>query len=544
MKSILQLFVIICMASPSFAQNPVSQEKEIINGIVLDEDGNPFPSVTVNIQGTENGAQTNLYGNYSINVSIGETLTFSFSGYKSQDVKVLSANPINLSLVISPLEKEQVVISSLGLERKKDQIAYGYQEVDNKRLYQTRNTNILSALSGKVSGLTLNSSKTGVILRGTRSIRGDNTALIVLDGAISNFSFLEAIDPNHIDKINVIKGAAGSALYGSQGSNGVIVVTTKKTLSGTVNNANSYEAKAVKYRGSLKVKNKNSRPSYIKDLARESSSEKAYKLYETQKEDYKDHNSYYVDVYSFFVDANDKENSKKVLNDVVISNIDNFETLKGLAMKLEADKEYDLASSIYKRLLVLKPRNAQSYIDLAQIYNENGKTQRAFDLFKDLLELTKEASKINGIVKNEVNALLQTSKSIDDSKLESQYKLNTIFDIRVLASWNRENSNINLQVIDPALEVASKDNVRTSLGGELVNVNDAFGPEEYTIRNARKGDYFIGLKYDGDNKSKDKAVFVKLIIYKDFGKPSQQKEVKVIKLDKAKGESLVAKVTI
>ena len=544
MKAILRLFLIICITSQSFAQNQISQEKEIINGIVLDEDGNPFPGVSINIQGTEDGVQTNLYGNYSINVSIGETLSFSFSGYDAQNVKVLNANPINLSLVISPLEKEQVVISSLGLERKKDQIAFGYQEVENEYLNQTRNTNILSALSGKVSGLTLNPTRTGIILRGTRSIRGDNTALIVLDGAISNYSFIESIDPNHIDKVNVIKGAAGSALYGNQGSNGVIVITTKKTFSDTANNTNFYKPKAVKYRGSLKVKNKNSKPSYIKDLARESSSEKAYKLYKTQKESYKDHNSYYVDVYNFFSDVNDKENSKKVLNDAVISNMDNFEILKGLAMKLEADKEYNLASSIYKRLLILKPRNAQSYIDLAQIYNEIGKTQRAFDFFKDLLELTKEASKINGIVKNEVNALLQTSKNIDDSKLESHYKLNTIFDIRVLASWNKENSDINLEVIDPALEVASKDNVRTSLGGELVNVNDAFGPEEYTIRNARKGDYFIGLKYNYDNKPKDEVVFVKLIIYKDFGKPSQQKEVKVIKLDKSKGESVVAKITI
>ena len=211
---------------------------------------------------------------------------------------------------------------------------------------------------------------------------------------------------------------------------------------------------------------------------------------------------------------------------------------------MQADQEYDLASSVYKRLLLLRPRDAQSFIDLAQIYEAKGKKQRAFNLLTDLLELTKEAAKINGVVKNEVNAILQTNQKIDDTNLESHYKLNTTFDIRVLASWNRENTTVNLQVIDPSLEIASKENPRTRLGGELVNVNDAFGPEEYTIRNARKGDYYINLKHKGISKSKDEAVFVKLIIYKDFGKANQSKTIKIVKLEKSKGESIVEKISM
>lgn len=382
------------------------------------------------------------------------------------------------------------------------------------------------------------------MLRGNRSMRADNTALIVVDGAISNFTFLNAMDPNLIDTVNVIKGAAGSALYGSQGSNGVIVVTSKNSNANFENTSRSIKPSSIKYRGNLKVKHKNSIPSYIKALSSEVSSEKAYELYESQREDYKEHSSYYVDVYRFFTNAKDKMYSKKVLNDVVIYNIDNYETLKGLAMLLQADQEYDLASSVYKRLLLLRPRDAQSFIDLAQIYEAKGKKQRAFNLLTDLLELTKEAAKINGVVKNEVNAILQTNQKIDDTNLESHYKLNTTFDIRVLASWNRENTTVNLQVIDPSLEIASKENPRTRLGGELVNVNDAFGPEEYTIRNARKGDYYINLKHKGISKSKDEAVFVKLIIYKDFGKANQSKTIKIVKLEKSKGESIVEKISM
>jgi TonB-dependent SusC/RagA subfamily outer membrane receptor len=544
MKTVVQLFMILCLATQGFAQNQQPQEKELINGIVLDEDGNPFPGVTINIQGTKDGTQTNLYGNYTVNAAVGETLVFSFNGYEKEDVKVLGANPINLSLQQSPLVKGQVVTTSLGLERKKDEIAFSYKEVDSKHLNQANNPNILSSLEGKVSGMVVNPARTAVMLRGSRSMRGDNTALIVVDGAITNFTFLDAMDPNLIESVNVIKGAAGSALYGSQGSNGVIVVTSKKSNYDAKPSTKSYQPKPKFYRGSLKIKYKNSKPSYIKDLSKESSLDNAYSLYQTQREDYKNHSSYYVDVYRYFANANDKENSKKVLNDVVVSNIDNFETLKGLAMTLQANKEYDFATSVYKRILLLRPRDAQSFIDLAQIYAEKGKTQRAFNLLADLLELTKDASKINGVVRNEVNAMLQTSKNIDKSNLESHNILNTTFDIRVLASWNRENNNINLQVIDPSLEVASKNNPKTQLGGELINVNDAFGPEEYTIRNARKGDYYLGLNYNGDNKSNDEAVFVKLIIYKNFGKANQTKEVKVVKLDKSNGKTIVEKISI
>ncbi|WP_055437035.1 carboxypeptidase-like regulatory domain-containing protein [Lacinutrix algicola] len=545
MKAIFRLFLIVCLTSQSFAQNQISQEKEIINGIVLDEDGNPFPGVSINIEGTTEGAQTNLYGNYSLKASIGETLIFSFTNYKTQHVKILNAKPINLHLEVAPLAKEQVVLTALGIERKKEGIAYSYKEIDNTELNEVRYTNIFNALSGRVSGLVLKTDGTGIILRGTRSLgAGNDTALIVVDGAVTNYSYLETIDPSTIEKVNVVKGAAGAGLYGSQGGNGVIIVKTKISGGSTLNKTKSNKPKRETYRGSLKIKNINSKPSYIEDLEDEATLEKAYELYKIEKENYKDNSSFFVDVYRYFSEAKNKEISKKVLNDIVISNIDNHETLKGLGMILQREKEYDFASSIYKRLLLLKSRDAQSFIDLAQIYADNGKTQRAFNLFEDLLQLTEGASKINGIVKNEINGILQTSKNIDASSLESHHKINTTFDIRILASWNKENANINLQVIDPSSEVASKENPNTELGGELVNVNDAFGPEEYTIINARKGDYLIGLKYLGNNEIKDKTIFVKLVIFKDFGKSTQTKEVKFVKLDKSFKKGIISKITI
>ncbi|WP_452224670.1 carboxypeptidase-like regulatory domain-containing protein [Lacinutrix chionoecetis] len=544
MKFILQIVFMLCLVNQAFAQNQATQDKEIVSGIVLDEDGNPFPNVSVIIDGTTEGVQTNLYGNYTINVAVGKNLIYSFNGYEQEKVMVTNANPINLSLKPAVIKQGDVVVTSLGLKRSKDKIGFGYQEVNNKQLNQANNPNALSSLVGKVSSLQINKDRNAVVLRGFRSLRGDNTALIVIDGAISSFTFLDALDPNTIESINVIKGAAGSALYGSQGSNGVIVVTSKKANYNPTTTNNTYQPKPIKYRKKLKIKNKNVKPPYIKALEKEVSIDDAFLLYNDQKDDYKNHSSYYVDVYSFFADKGDKNYSKKVLNDIVISKIDDYQTLKALAMKLLVDQEYDLASTVYKRLLILRPRDAQSFIDLAQVYNERGEKQRAFNLLNDLLELTKNASKINGVVTNEINGLLQTSKGIDDSNLETYNKLNTSFDLRILASWNREDSNVNLEVVNPSLEVASKENIKTRFGGELVNVADAFGPEEYTIRNARKGDYFVNLKYDAEQHLEDQNLFVKLIIYKNFGKENQEKEIKIIKLDASQGETLVHKISL
>ena len=156
MKKVLQIVIVLCIAFQGFAQNHETQKKEINKGIVLDEDGNPFPDVKVNIKDTKGETKTNLYGNYSLSASIGEILVFSFKGYESQEIKVLNTNPINISLAVSSLKNGDVVTTALGLERKKDKIAYGYQEVNNTSINRTNNPNVLDILSGRVSGLTVN----------------------------------------------------------------------------------------------------------------------------------------------------------------------------------------------------------------------------------------------------------------------------------------------------------------------------------------------------------------------------------------------------
>ena len=209
-----------------------AQEKTV-TGKVTDESGLPLPGATVLIKGTTTGVSTDFDGVYSIKANSGAVLRYSYVGYANVEKTVGTSSTIDVSLT-SDSQLDEVVITALGIKRKKDEVTTAYQEVKTEELVKANNPSVISSLSGKVSGLTITQNSNGVnggtriVLRGNRSISGNNQALIVIDGAISSTTFFDALDPNIIESVNVIKGAAGSALYGSQGSNGAIIVTTKK----------------------------------------------------------------------------------------------------------------------------------------------------------------------------------------------------------------------------------------------------------------------------------------------------------------------------
>jgi TonB-linked SusC/RagA family outer membrane protein len=209
-----------------------AQEKTI-TGKVVDENDLPVPGVNVFVKNTTSGTQTDFDGNYSITASSDQTLVFSYVGYKTNEILVGAKSTINVTLVPDVEQLEAVVVTALGVKRKKDEITSAYQVVESEDIVKANNPDVVNSLSGKVSGLNIKQTSNGVTgetritLRGSRSITGNNEALIVIDGAISTANFLRTLNPNTIESLNVIKGPNGAALYGSQGANGVIIVTTK-----------------------------------------------------------------------------------------------------------------------------------------------------------------------------------------------------------------------------------------------------------------------------------------------------------------------------
>ncbi|MFD2248549.1 SusC/RagA family TonB-linked outer membrane protein [Pontibacter ruber] len=250
MKKLLMLCFMLVSA---LLQQAMAQTRAIIGKVTDAATSQPLPGVTVLVKGTTVGTATGADGNYSINVPEGgTTLVFSFIGYNTTERAIGTSTTINVGLPVNTQQLNEVVVTALGIKREEKSIGYSAQKVGGEELSTVRETNIVNSLSGRVAGVQIgnNSGAMGgsarVTMRGVNTIFGDNNALFVVDGVpIENSntnsanqqrggggydygSPIQDINPNDIAEVTVLKGAAATALYGSRGGNGVIVITTKK----------------------------------------------------------------------------------------------------------------------------------------------------------------------------------------------------------------------------------------------------------------------------------------------------------------------------
>ncbi len=245
MRKVFTLFALITavLATGSFAQ------ERTVKGVVKSESGEPLPGVNVVIDGTTTGTITDLDGNYSISANDNTTLVFSFIGFEEKKVQIGSRTVVDVTLAEDVQSLDAVVVTALGISQTKKSLANAVQEVGGKELQQSKEPNVIQALSGKVAGVQVTSqggsagAGSSILIRGNASLTRGNQPLFVVDGVPINNSFTSttgtgagvdvanrAIDINSADveSMTVLKGPAATALYGVQGANGVIVITTKK----------------------------------------------------------------------------------------------------------------------------------------------------------------------------------------------------------------------------------------------------------------------------------------------------------------------------
>ncbi|MCF2444643.1 SusC/RagA family TonB-linked outer membrane protein [Dyadobacter sp. CY345] len=229
----------------------VYAQERSVTGRVTADDGSILPGVNISVKGTTRGTTTNSQGDYTISADGGATLVYSFIGFQTQEVVLGTQSTVNVSLKNDVSQLQEVVVTALGQERKRNELVYAAQQVSAEQITQTRSTNLMNALSGKVAGLAITATNnmggsTSTVIRGYKSITGNNQALYVIDGVpVSNANnntptqaaggqgadygnAASDINPDNVASVNVLKGAAATALYGSRAANGVIVITTKK----------------------------------------------------------------------------------------------------------------------------------------------------------------------------------------------------------------------------------------------------------------------------------------------------------------------------
>ncbi|MEN7546894.1 SusC/RagA family TonB-linked outer membrane protein [Rapidithrix thailandica] len=228
-------------------------QQTVVSGQVTSaEDGIPLPGVSVMLEGTSSGTISDPDGKYKITVpDDAQRLSFSFVGFITKTIEIKGQSVINVVLKSDTKQLKEVVITALGVSREKKSLGYAVKELDGEEVNTVKTTNVVSSLSGKVPGISVTSSSnlggsSNIVIRGGSSITGNNQPLFVVDGVpISNSNinsndqlrggggydygnFASDINPEDIESMSVLKGASATALYGSRGSNGVIIISTKK----------------------------------------------------------------------------------------------------------------------------------------------------------------------------------------------------------------------------------------------------------------------------------------------------------------------------
>lgn len=227
------LTILVCL----FQLNVWAQVKQI-SGTVSDEKGEPLIGVNVSVKGGTNGAITDLEGKFSLNVEGKDVVVFSYIGYITQEIRADDPKIVKVALIEDSETLDEVVVVGYGVMKKSD-VTGSISSLKSKDLTSVPTSNVLEAMQGKIAGLDMTKSDgeagsaLNFTLRGNRSLNASNAPLIMVDG-VAYGSTLD-INPSDIESIEVLKDASSTAIYGSRGANGVILITTKRGSAGKTN---------------------------------------------------------------------------------------------------------------------------------------------------------------------------------------------------------------------------------------------------------------------------------------------------------------------
>lgn len=242
-----KLLTIFAFVSLLFSQSIYAQEKTVTGTVTDAEDGMPLPQVNVLVKGTTTGTFTDFDGKFSLKVpGNSAVLVLSALGYATKEITVGTSSQLNVTLSPSSEQLDEVVVTALGLQKQAQSVGYATTKVDTKEIERINVINPVAALQGKVAGVSINlggasgvTSSSSITIRGAKSLDKNNSPIFVIDGMIIQEpmtgalsgtdwgSQLKNLNPSDYESVTVLKGAAATALYGSRGANGAIVIVSK-----------------------------------------------------------------------------------------------------------------------------------------------------------------------------------------------------------------------------------------------------------------------------------------------------------------------------
>ena len=415
------------------------------------------------------------------------------------------------------------------------------------------NSSVIQRLQGQAPGLNVESSSgqpgvnSSIQVRETSSLYGNRGANTGINGLINSEDY-EAAPAMQAPRL----------LENEPDLDEIVVISEQEENNGRTNQQNQFRAEQERRKQVLKqlvVSDRKVQVPYLTALRATNSIEAAYQFYLTNREDYKEQPAYFIDVANFFrEERNNTLFADRILSNVAEIDFDNYELLKVYGYQLEKEAKLYEAIFIFNRVLELRPEDSQSYRDLAIAYETAGLCNKAYALYHDIItgKIYEKGNRrvfpsMESISRTELKRLASKyQEDLKDVEIDKELLKEETYDLRILVDWNHNDTDIDLHIVDPNLEECFYSHPNTKMGGQLSkDMTQGFGPEQFTLSQAKKGDYYIKVKYYGDRYQKvENPTFMKITLIRNYGRSNETKELKLIRLTHKDDIEVVAKITI
>jgi len=554
-----------------------SESDGLVTGMISGIEG-PLQNVSVINKNTNQGVASKIGGSYRIKAKEGEILAFTYLGKKTVTIRVSKADILNITMVdIKEILDEVVIISEV---EKEDLVNTGNIRVDKKRLgysiesigeeeISELDTDVKLAVKGQFAGLEIqnNTAQGRVDLsqflgRGKNmTIIGNQYGLIVLDGvplAQSNSSAgngfvndTSFINPDIIVDITYLKGLAATNKYGTAGRNGVLLITTKNAVSDKDTTKKKIKlGTTTTYRGNAQLIAELPNVSYIKVLKTSKTVDEAFQNYLLQRKKYGHKPEFYLDTYDYFKEWNNELLSKRVLSNVYEIAFNDAAALRVLSYKQQAIGDYKDAVITLKQVLKLKPKQSQSYRDLALAYNYAGNYAESLIIYNNIdKNIGVNNSNFSGlkktITKDAKSLIVRHKTELNTLGINPLYLRKIKHKARIIFEWNNFDAEFDLNIINPQKRLFTWSHTIAENSQRILQEKElGYGLEEFFLTSSDLGEWTFNMNYFGNHSKLDEPTYVKITIYKNFGSANETKEIKVVRLYKKNLEQTVLKLNV
>jgi len=545
-------------------------EFKTVKGRVSDENGY-LSNVVVISRDNNLKTVTDSLGNFSIEARNKGILEFRYIGKNTILSRVSESTVKNIYMTDGNMVLDELVLES----KKEEVIDNGYGKLDKKRLGYSietldgnkiipSNTNVKDAVAGKFAGIKIgnNDDLSQFVGRGRyTTILGNQYGLVVVDGLVikqSNSSrdagFIADtgfLDPANIESVTYLKGLAATNIYGSDGSNGVLLIKTKTGSSSYKKKKKRRLGNTPTYNNDAEIEEIINKP-YIKEISKTTSIEDAYKAYISQRKLYGKDVNFFFDIASYFKNWNNPYLVKRILSNVleVHKNLD-VEILRMLAYKYEEFDMFDESVEAYEQIISIKPSESQAYRNLALSYQLNKQFTKAQEVHNKIYNNKyTEVNSFSGL-KQTINSEYKNLVALHNSTLVAAdipdfYKKNTEYDTRIVFEWSYFDAQFDLQIVNPQQRYYTWSHTQNEERSRIIKETaQGYGLEEFFITKKDKGEWLFNLTYYG-KKTGDNSIptYLKITVYNNFGRPNQTKKVTVKELNDLNKKETILKLKI